>query len=435
MTSNNNSGGGGGNSPFAWLGLLKWSLAYSDGTTSSSSGVQPMSKEDVAFLEKVMSEGIIDEGQRMKSILTDLTDTFEMMLDLGSSGSSGVASGGNLSVGAGSGEEMQTEEEKRNELEEDDVIELLQELRDIVEQIDYAQAFMAMGGLPFLLGIATYHSDDVTSMETTAGGNKRTIPKSIRKAALGVLSTMCQNNPPVQLSLLEQGHIPQLVQLFYDYSPGHHGGDGDDSMREKIVQALSASIREHSMAEHIFCMNEQAREMLKLGLGMMMQQNLPKPSVPLRKRSLFFLRALLTSDNATHERHVQFQDVISFICTHGINDQWEDNAEMREMSLAMLSRLLQYKLTPQPNNPSTEETASNVILKHKNGIGSIGVKRIQAIRSLNEGSEERELATLELEAWETLMVALAEAETGNENSNDGEDNAAPPLAICGVNVS
>ena len=389
-----------------------------------------MSKEDVAFLEKVMSEGIIDEGQRMKSILTDLTDTFEMMLDLGSD----VASGGNLSVGAGSGDERQTEEEKRKELEEDDVIELLQELRDIVEQIDYARAFMAMGGLPFLLGIATYHSDDVTSMETTADGNTRTIPKSIRKAALGVLSTMCQNNPPVQLSLLEQGHIPQLVQLFYDYSPGHHGGDGDDSMREKIVQALSASIREHSMAEHIFCMNKQAREMLKLGLGMM-QQNLQKPSVPLRKRSLFFVRALLTSDNATHERHVQFQDVISFICTHGINDKWEGNAEMREMSLAMLSRLLQYNLTPQPSEPSVEETASNIILKHRNGIGSIGAKRIQAIRSLNEGSEERELATLELEAWETLMVALAEAETGNENSNDGEDNAAPPLAICGVNVS
>ena len=39
--------------PFAWLGLLKWSLAYSDGTKPSE-GAVPMSPEDKAFLEKVM---------------------------------------------------------------------------------------------------------------------------------------------------------------------------------------------------------------------------------------------------------------------------------------------------------------------------------------------------------------------------------------------
>ncbi|KAL3759146.1 hypothetical protein ACHAWU_008598 [Discostella pseudostelligera] len=399
MTSN------GGNSPFAWLGLLKWSLAYSDGTAAASSEAKPMSPEDIAFLEKVMSEGIIDEGQRMKCILADLTDTFEMMLD--SSSSSSVSGGG-----GDIGESKQ--EEKRKELEEEDVIDLLQELRDIVEQIDYARAFMAMGGLPFLLGIATYHADVNTA---TAGSLKRTIPKSIRKAALGVLSTMCQNNPPVQLSLLEQGHIPQLVRLFFD-------SEGDDSMREKTVQALSASIREHSMAEHIFCMNEEARTMLKFGLGM--QHSAPRPSVQLRKRSLFFLRALLTSDNATIERHTQFQDVISYICTHGINDEWEEDAELREMSLSMLSRLLQINPTSQSDEASIGKPASNIIMQHTNSIGSIGVKRIQSIRSLKDGSEERELASLELEAWETLMVALADAgaEVGKGNSN------APPLAIC-----
>lgn len=374
-----------------------------------------MSPEDIAFLEKVMSEGIIDEGQRMKCILADLTDTFEMMLD--SSSSSSVSGGG-----GDIGESKQ--EEKRKELEEEDVIDLLQELRDIVEQIDYARAFMAMGGLAFLLGIATYHADENTA---TTAAPMRTIPKSIRKAALGVLSTMCQNNPPVQLSLLEQGHIPQLVQLFFD-------SEGDDSMREKTVQALSASIREHSVAEHIFCMNEQGRAMLKFGLGMQQPNSTPKPSVQLRKRSLFFLRALLTSDNATIERHGQFQDVISYICTHGINAEWEEDAEIREMSVSMLSRLLQLKPTPQSDEASMGEPASNIIMQHKNSIGSIGVKRIQTIHSLKDGSEERELASLELEAWETLMVALVEAgaEAGIENANDGKDDAPPsqPLAIC-----
>ena len=381
----NSGSGNGGNSPFAWLGLLKWSLAFSDGTAPS--GAEPMNAEDVAFLEKVMSEGIIDEGERMKTILKDLTESLEVML----------------------GTETK-QEEKRKELDEDDMLELLLEVRDIVEQIDYARAFMAMGGIQFLLGCATYHA--------TQSASDRTIPKSIRKGALGVLSTMCQNNPPVQLSLLEHGHMPQLIQLFLDYTPGNDCGNaGDDSIREKTVQALSASIRGHSMAEHIFCQNEQGKAMLKLGLGM--QMNAKKPSAQLRKRTLFLLRALLTSDDATDERHKEFQEMISFICTHEINEEWEDDAEIREMSLAMLARLLQQS----PSN----KCASKVILKHKDSIGSVGVARIQAIRNLKEGSEDREFASLELEEWERLMIAMAEA--GRESPGDVDDS--PPLTICG----
>lgn len=374
-----------GKSPFAWLGLLKWSLAFSDGTTPSD--VQPMDEEKRAFLEKVMSEGIIDEGERMKSILKDLTEGLEIML------------GTNVTADGGGGGESK-HEEKLKDLEEDDMLELLQELRDIVEQIDYARAFMAMGGIPFLLGCATYQAAESSP--------ERTIPKAIRKGALGVLSTMCQNNPPVQMSLLEYGHMPQLIQLFFDYTPGNDcGHDGDDSIREKVVQALSASIRGHSMAEHIFCQNEQGKVMLQLGLGM--QQKAPKPSAQLRKRSLFLLRALLTSDDATNERHKQFQDVISFICTHELNEEWEDDAEIREMSLSMLSQLLIHK-PAQSKQPSGQEKVSKTILQHKNYIGGLGVNRIQAIRNLKEGSEEREYATLELEEWERLMVALAETE-------------------------
>jgi len=348
----------------AWLGLLKWSLAYSDGTKAVDT--TKMNPEDVQFLEKVMSEGIIDEGERMKSILKDLTDSLEMML--GSNDSS-------------------KQEEKLKELDEDEMLELLQELRDIVEQIDYARAFMSLGGIQFLLGCATYHAPP--------GGN--TVPKSLRKASLGVLSTMCQNNPPVQLSLLEHGHMPQLIGLFFDYSNGNdQGNDVDDSIREKVVQALSASIRGHSMAEHIFCKNDQGLMMLKLGLGM--QSSGPKSSAQLRKRSLFLLRALLTSDDATDERYTQYQGIISFICTHVVvNKEWEDEAENREMAVSILAQLLSKE----------GAVAKQEILKHKVNLGVVGLKRIQEIRSLEEGSEERDYATLELEAWEQLMVAFA----------------------------
>ena len=357
---------GASSNPNAWLGLLKWSLAYSDGTKPSGENIQQMSKEDFAFLESVMKDGIIDEGERMKTILRDLTDSLEVTL------CGGVAA--DTSCG---------QEEKRNELDEDDMLELMQELRDIVEQIDYARAFMAMGGIPFLLGCATSAT-----------------PMSIKKGGLSVLSTMCQNNPPVQLSLLEHGHMPPLIQLFFDYTPELNGDNkGDDSMRDKVVQALSASIRGHSMAEHIFCQNEHGRLMLQLGLGMQ-QSGDTKPSAQLRKRSLFLLRAILTSDEATDERHKLYQNMISYICTHEINEEWEDDAEIREMSLAMLSQLL----TKDPPH----KVASDTILSHKNVIGSFGVKRIACIRMMEEGSDEREYASLELEEWESIITALVE---------------------------
>jgi hsp70-interacting protein len=377
------SGSGGGNNPNAWLGLLKWSLSYSDGTKPSGENMKQMSKEDIAFLESVMKDGIIDEGERMKTILKDLTDSLEVTL-----GNSGF-----VAADADTSSEEQQQEEKRKELEEDDMLDLMQELRDIVEQIDYARAFMAMGGIPFLLGCAASAA-----------------PKSIKKGALSILSTMCQNNPPVQLSLLEHGHMPPLIQLFFDYTPGMDGDDnegGDDSIREKVVQALSASIRGHSMAEHIFCQNEHGRLMLQLGLGMQKSSSsaaaadINKPSVQLRKRSLFLLRAILTSDEASDECHKQYQNMISYICTHEINEEWEDNAEIREMSLAMLSQLL----TTDPPH----KFASDTILSHKNQIGSFGVKRIDCIRKMEEGSDEREYAALELEEWERIMVALAES--------------------------
>jgi len=360
------------NNPNAWLGLLKWSLAYSDGTKPSDENIKQMSKEDIAFLESVMKDGIIDEGERMKVILKDLTDSLETMLGDGSSSSTAPV-------------ENEQQEEKRKELDEDDMLELMQELRDIVEQIDYARAFMAMGGLPFLLGCAS-----------------STAPKAIKKSALSILSTMCQNNPPVQLSLLEHGHMPPLIQLFFDYTPENNSADassGDDSMREKVVQALSASIRGHSVAEHVFCQNEHGRLMLQLGLRMQQPEN--KPSTQLRKRSLFLLRAILTSDDANDERHKQYQSMISYICTHEINEEWEDDAEIREMSLSLLSQLLAPKEPPH-------KVASDTILSRKSQIASFGVKRIDCIRKMEEGSEEREYALLELEEWERIMIALAE---------------------------
>mmetsp|Transcript_25065 Transcript_25065/g.50632 ORF Transcript_25065/g.50632 Transcript_25065/m.50632 type:complete len:419 (+) Transcript_25065:162-1418(+) len=411
--------GGNSNSPFAWLGLLKWSLAYSDGTRPTED-VQPMSKEDIAFLEKVMKEGIIDEGERMKTILKDLTDSLEGML--------GLSLGGESSETTSGDNEGET---KKKELDEDEMIELLQELKDIVEQIDYARAFMAMGGIPFLLGCATSPPE---------GTNETAIPKSIRKWALSVLATMCQNNPPVQLSLLEHGHMPPLIQLFFDYSPTNES-DGDDSMRDKVVQTISCSVRGHSMAEHIFCQNKHGVLMVHLGLGI---QSKSKPSAQLRKRCLFLLRALVTADDAVNSRIKPFQSAISFVATRGVDPKEEADVEIREMGLQMLTQMLRHapqimsdRSSQSPNVASSEEftLGKKIIHDNKNHLTAIGVKRIQDIRKLEKGSDEYELAALELEEWENLMVAMAETSSSayppnnNTGRNENEEDT-PKLMIC-----
>merc|ERR1712032_1209839 len=84
MSNINNAGGNDQNNPWGWLGLLKWSLAQqrqeavpdnADG--NKNEGESKMSEEDITFLEKVMKEGIIDEGERMKEILRRVAKQIE----------------------------------------------------------------------------------------------------------------------------------------------------------------------------------------------------------------------------------------------------------------------------------------------------------------------------------------------------------------------
>ena len=91
-----------------WLGLLQWSLAHSDGT-SSSTNVQRMGDEDRKWLEAVMKENVKDEPARMNQIMVEIVG----MLDSNSC----------------------SENEERIEI-------MLEELRDITEQIDMAQIFV-----------------------------------------------------------------------------------------------------------------------------------------------------------------------------------------------------------------------------------------------------------------------------------------------------
>ena len=335
----------GGNTPWGWLGLLKWSLAYSDGTNPTTAS--PMSAEDRAFLEKVMKEGIIDENERMKEILQQVTEGLEDIRN------------------------TTTSNNNRHQELEDEIQDLLQELRDIVEQIDYSRAFAAMKGLPFLVGCISQEE----------------VPRSIQTSCLGVLATMASNNPPIQKELLEMGAIKTLSEIFQSTPE-------ETDFRARIIQALSATVRSYELSEQVFCGVEQAPHLVLEGL-----QPGPGKDV-LQKRTMFFLRALITSDDSTRERVRLFDSSIAFVADHLIvplspDEDTPSMAEIREMGLALLLQILEQK------------KSVDAILARKESLVAHGVQRVQALRALT--GEEKEFAAVELETWEALIVQLARA--------------------------
>ena len=380
------SSGGNGDNQGAWLGLLKWSLAYTDGTRPSSETMQ-MSEEDKKFLEMVMKEGIIDEGERMKTILNDLTGALDRMVK-------------DAATTEESKEDLEEEEEKTDmpELTEDDMVELLEELRDIVEQIDYAKAFSALGGVPFLVGCAS---------------ERGIVPKAVRSSCIAVLATLTQNNPHVQDIVLKSGALQTLADLFFAETPNGEevvgtssAGSGtmdepdvDGKLRSKIVQAMSCSVRGHSEGERAFCASEGGRQVIECGLGLLSESedgeenSMPAPPPALRRRTLFFLQALITSDEATKERIELFNPCIQHVCTDMLSVETEPDAEVRETGLGMLQRMIE-----QNNNV-------DVVAACKNAIVGAGIKRVSDIRKM-EG-EDKDFASYELELWEALIVQLA----------------------------
>lgn len=401
---------------WAWLGLLKWSLTYVDGTMPSeeSPNFKEMSEEDKKFLEEVMKNGIIDEGERMKTILNTLVQYLDGIKEKADEQPKAIPEEDPVSVGSSSTVAAAVASSSSSSCDAtsvDDIETLLCELRDIVEQIDYARSFAAMGGIPFLIGCAS----QVTS-----------VPQSIRAACLAVLATLNQNNPAVQYTMLEQGNIPKLVDLYF--SEYLVSGDLSSNasapatttttaVHAAAMQAMSCSVRNHDMAEKIFCMNQEALKMMESALGMYshsdstMQQSqqqsqppLPVPTDALKRKALFFLQALVTSDSSDASRISLFQRAIQYVSHWYMDPNLQSHADIREMALSMLTRILQQK------------KSVNAILDVKSYLVDLGVKRIQEIRALDEG-EEKERIREELELWELFLSLLATAVRDEVNPN------------------
>merc|ERR1712241_934614 len=214
---------------------------------------------------------------------------------------------------------------------------------------------------------------------------------------LGILATLAQNNPPVQKDLMELGAVKILSDIFLletSLTPL--------STKTRTMQALSAMVRCYDLTEAVFEALPQAPVLMVQGLS-------TDPSVSnasLRSKTSFFLRAFLTSDTATKKRAHNFRHAIAMIADTDslyLNDDGSGDGvaiQLRESALSTIQQLLERRL------------AVTLLLQRKQHLVSLGIRRIQQLRSAT--GEEAEVTRIELQHWETLLVQLARAEPEEE---------------------
>lgn len=164
-----------------WDGLLKWSIANSDGTRQPRN----LSEEDRKWFMEAMQAQTVDIVKRMKEI-TLVMKTPEQELE-----NQGVTP--------------------------TDIEDMLDELQEHVESIDMANDLHTIGGLVPLLAYLK---------------NPRA---NIRAKAADVVTTIVQNNPKSQQLVMEANGFEPLVSNF--------SSDPDVTARTKALGAISSLIR------------------------------------------------------------------------------------------------------------------------------------------------------------------------------------------------
>merc|ERR1712238_409938 len=135
------------------------------------------------------------------------------------------------------------------------------------------------------------------------------------------------------------------------------------------------------------------------------------PPLRLRTKSLFFLRALLTSDTSSPERIQYFSNSLKKIIDNTVDISNED-LDLKELSLDLLVSILRQK------------KSVNLILDELDRIVAKGVSRVAELRALPEG-EEKEIAATEMELWESLIVELSRSERDVQNP----ESSAPTIMM------
>ena len=359
-----------------WLTTFQRNLTYGS-TDPDVPDVSLLSDHEKEVIDYVMSfERSIREAERMMKVLGGLAAGFDAMKKMGT---------------------ISEEKDEADNTADDDetpdaakVSELLLTLRDFVgERIDFARAFVAIGGLSLLLGGAAERDGHV--------------PRSVRSTCLRVLADLVKLNRSVQYSLLDNEGIRALATMYFNEvkdSCQHEADDG--KIRSRIAKTMEAAICGHPGAERMFCENEDARKVIESGIGMhSADEVISPPPAALRKQSLAFLCDLLGPVGQKCKDYPQrieaFSATLKYIAENMLDDTTEDDWECREVAIKILRHV------------AKTEAGRTIVLGMKETIGGTGVKRMEQMRSLdrqNSNASETERADEELYQWKLLTEEL-----------------------------
>nr|CCA22402.1 conserved hypothetical protein [Albugo laibachii Nc14] len=237
--------------PNKWLGLMRWSMKYCDGTTPPNA--TEMSQERRDFLDKVLKEAVIDESERIKQILRILDGEHPSVVYEKKNDEND--------------EELHNAEESKITEEDLELYKeaLIDELLVRIDQIDNAQNFVKMNGFTVCLKVV----------------NQSPRP-ALRASAMEVISVVVQNNPFCQNAAHQNGMLKMLCDLVKT--------DPDTTTRVKAFMAISCLIRNHQPSQQEF-LSERC-----YGKGLI-EQCLESEDLRLQRKALFLSRSLTTTSD------------------------------------------------------------------------------------------------------------------------------------------
>ncbi|EQC32172.1 hypothetical protein SDRG_10366 [Saprolegnia diclina VS20] len=265
--------------PNKWMGLLRWSMQQQDGTHASE--FKAMDPHDREWLERVMKECVIDEIERMHQIIRIWADEDprQVLPKL-------------------------IEDPPENPFTPEEIADykeaLLDEMLTRIDQIDNAQTFIKIGGLPSLLSLFQ---------------NPR---PTTRALAAEVFATCAQNNPPVQKAGLDASIIEALCKMVTE--------DKDADCRSKALLGISCMVRSlDKTSERWFVVQCD-------GLGVL-TRCLDTGDIRLQRRSLFLLRYLVNA-SIENAKVLLSTGVYLRVCASLVGG---DDVDLNESSLQALS--------------------------------------------------------------------------------------------------
>jgi hypothetical protein len=329
-----------------------------------------MSKEDKAFLEKVMKECVIDEVERMKQITALLNggDPKELFKDAESEVVSRVN-------GLNTPEQHQVFRQ-----------DMLEYLHDLVENLDNAKAFMVVGGFDPVIQII---QDD-------------TKPTSERKECLETLGACAQNNPPCQAGLLGVDVLPILLGIL--------SNDPDAGVRLKALGAISSLCRGHVLLEQKFIAND--------GVALLVNKLEVDDDIKVKRKSLFFLRALFFSSPESKDQ----------ACNSGLKDTLvgligHEDIDIRESCLnAIIELIMESKQRTEAFNDGGLQLNSKLETRR----GTLKTKTGE------DAETAQEELTLCQKLEELLLVSIFETKMSAEVAKPAEPSGGPEFIVPGA---